>query len=233
MANRYDETSQLLPTTVKNAIGQPPICDLEKVTGRGKLVAFIEFELVKLSKLISVGGNLNDAQVQFISTQLIELFPGESLADFKICFQRGAIGQYGEIFRMDGIVIRKWMEQYLDEKYTIVEEEMKKSPDSSMYKPQEVKTHDEKHSEHLANWLKSVGGTGHKVPGMTDEDTRKYGQEKPVRETITSGYKYFEVRGVQIYAITQEHAEELAAIMIKNKLLIQDGDVLRRSDIST
>ncbi len=213
-----------MPSTVKQAIGQPPICDLVKVTGKASIVLYIQFELIQLSQLISVSGNLTNSQIEFIAVQLVDYFPGESIADFKICFQRGAIGQYGEIFRMDGIVIRKWMEQYLDEKYTIVEEELKKSPDSSMYKPQEVKTHDEKHSEHLANWLKVVGGTGHKVPGMTDEDTRRYGQEKPVRETITSGYKYFDVRGVQIYAITQEHAEELATIMLKNKLLIQDGD---------
>lgn len=218
MADKYDETSQLLPTTVKNAIGQPPICDMEKVTGRGKLVAFIEFELVKLSKLVSVGGNLNNAQVQFIATQLIELFPGESLADFKICFERGCMGQYGEIFRMDGIVIRKWMEQYLEEKYTIIEEELKKSPDS-MYKPSDVKNHDERHSDWLDKWQKEVGGVGQKVPGMSDQDTRKYGQEKPVRSTITSGYKYFPVGDVQIYAITEEHAKELHALMIKNKLL--------------
>lgn len=219
MADNYEGTSNLLPTTVKNAIGQPPICDMEKVIGRGKLVAFIEFELVRLSTLISVGGNLNNAQVQFIATQLIELFPGESLADFKICFQRGAIGQYGEIFRMDGIVIRKWMEQYLEEKYTIVEEELKKSPDS-MYKPQEVKTHDERHSEHIAAWLKAVGDTGHKVPGMTDDEIEKNGKkDPPKRSAYTAGYTYFKVMDVEIFASTQEHAEELHALMVKNKTL--------------
>lgn len=215
----YTEVARLLPSKISLAIKEPPICDVVKVVPKGRLVIFLQAELVKLTERISVGNSINAAQLEFISTQLIEYFPGESLADFKICFERGCMGQYGEIFRMDGIVIRKWMEQYLDEKYTIVEEELKKSPDSSMYKPQEVKTHDEKHSEHLANWLKAVGGTGHKVPGMTDDDVRKYGQEKPVRSTITSGYKYFQVGDVQVYAITQEHAEELHALMIKNKLL--------------
>lgn len=218
MAGNFEGTANLLPTTVKNAVGQPPVCDLEKIMGRGKLVAYIEFELVKLSTLISVGGNLNNAQVQFIATQLIELFPSESLADFKICFQRGAIGQFGEIYRMDGIVVRKWMEQYLEEKYTIVEEELKKSPDS-MYRPEDVKTHDERHSEHLQKWLDSVKGVGNKIPGMSDADVRRFGKEQPERKSYTAGYKYFTVGEHQVYATTQEHAEELYAIMVKNQLI--------------
>ncbi len=136
IAGSFQETSRLLPSTVKNAIGQPPLCDLIKVTGKGPIVRFIEFELIKLSKLVSVGGNLNSAQVEFIATQMVEFFPNESLADFKICFERGCMGQYGEVFRMDGIVLRKWMEQYLDEKYTIVEENLVKEKDN-LYAPSE------------------------------------------------------------------------------------------------
>jgi hypothetical protein len=214
----FKSVSEYLPSTVKQAIGQPPICDMIKVTGKASIVLYIQFELIQLSQLISVNGNLTNAQIEFIAVQLVDYFPGESIADFKICFQRGAIGQYGEIFRMDGIVIRKWMEQYLEEKYTIVEEELKKSPDS-MYKQSEVKTHDERHSDWLDKWQKEVGGVGQKVPGISDQDTRKYGQEKPVRNTITSGYKYFPVGDVQVYAITEEHAKELYALMQKNKLI--------------
>src|SRR5687768_10746280 len=107
-SNNLAGVANILPSTLKNALGQPPICDLERVVGRTQIVRYIEFELVKMSSLISVGGNLNDAQVQFIATQMVEMFPNESLADFKLCFQRGCIGQYGEIYRMDGIVLRQW-----------------------------------------------------------------------------------------------------------------------------
>lgn len=208
----------MMPSTVKNAVGQPPICDLIRITGRAVIVRYIEFELLKLTELISVGGNLNNTQIEFISTQLVEMFPNESIADFKLCFQRGCIGQYGEIFRMDGIVIRQWMEKYLDEKYQVIEEELKKSPDK-MYQPSEVKTHDERHSEWLDKWQKEVGGVGNKVPSMTDQDMRRFGQEKPERNSLTAGYKYFDVNGKGIYATSQEHAEELAGIMAKNKIL--------------
>lgn len=220
LAGNYEGTSNQLPSTVRNAIGQPPVCDLEKIVGRGKLVAFVEFELVKLATLISVSGNMNNHQVEFIATQLIELFPGESLADFKICFQRGAIGQYGEIFRMDGIVIRKWMEQYLEEKYALVEEELKRSPDNSIYQPADVKTHDERHSEWLAKWLKKVGGVGNKIPAMTDEEIKDNGKKEPPKKSAhTAGWAYFKVGEHQIYAGSQEQAEEQYSIMVKNKMI--------------
>jgi hypothetical protein len=232
-AGNYAEAAKLIPSKISLATKEPPLCDLIKIIGRSKIIIFLKLELAKLSERVNVGGNLTASQIEFISTQLVEMFPNESLADFKICFERGAIGQYGEIFRMDGIVIRQWMEKYLDEKYQIIEEELKSEKDNphAPVKPGEYNSNE--HSRRLQQWLDQVQKDLKKVPGMSDKDIRKYGQEKPVRETITSGYKYFSVRGVEIYAITQEHAEELAAIMLKNKLLIQDGDELRRSDLSS
>lgn len=216
----YTEVARLLPSKISLAIKEPPICDVVKVVPKGRLVIFLQAELVNLTERISVGNSINAAQLEFISTQLIDFFPGESLADFKICFERGCMGQYGEIFRMDGIVIRKWMEQYLEEKYTIVEEELKKSPEGSMYKPSEVKSHDERHSDWLDKWQKEVGGIGHKVPGMTDEEIKHNGKkDPPKRSAYTAGYTYFKVLDVEIFASTQEHAEELHALMIKNKTL--------------
>lgn len=201
--------SELLPKKVSQATNEPPLCDVIKITGQGAVVRFVEFELVKMASLISVGNNLNDSQVQFIATQLVEMFPNESLADFKLCFERGCIGQYGEIYRMDGIVLRKWMEQYLDEKYQVIESELMKMKDD------EYKKHtQEPGKDWYKIWLESVG-TGNKVPGMEDKDVLKYGQEKPVRESKTSGYKYFQVRNIQVMALTQEHAEELVRLMIE------------------
>ena len=219
-AGNFKGTSELLPTTVKNAVGQPPICEVEKVTGRGPIVRFVEFELIRLTQLVSVGGNLNNAQVEFISTQLVEMFPNESLADFKLCFERGCIGQYGEIYRMDGIVLRGWMEKYLDEKYQVVEAETKAEQN-------ELNTEADYSGpgyEKFKQWAKELHDGVKKVPGIADRDVRKFGQEKPVRSTITSGYKYFDVRGVKIYAITQEHAEELAERMLKLGLLDEVKD---------
>lgn len=217
-AGDYATAARLMPSKISEAIKQPSLSDLLKIVGKGKIVIFLKLELAKLSDRISVGNNLNGAQLEFISTQLVDYFPGESLADFKICFERGCMGQYGEIYRMDGIVIRKWMEQYLDEKYTIVEEELKKSPES-MYRPEEVKTQDERHTDWLNKWQSAIGGVGNKVPGMSDEEIKRNGQKEPPKKSAaTSGYAYFKVGEHQIYAGSQEQAEEQYKIMVKNRM---------------
>jgi len=212
--------SELLPRKISLATKEPPICDVIKITGNAAVVRFIEFELVKMSALVSVGNNLNDMQVQFIATQLVEMFPNESLVDFKLCFERGCIGQYGEIFRMDGIVLRKWMEQYLGEKYEVIEDELRNAKDNPYELPD--KADEGPGYKAFKEWAKTLQ-MGTKVPGMTDADHRKYGQEKPAKkESTTSGYKYFTVRNVQVYALTQEHAEQLVKLMIERGELLEE-----------
>lgn len=210
IAGSFQETSRLLPSTVKNAIGQPPLCDLIKVTGKGPVVRFIEFELIKLSKLVSVGGNLNSAQVEFIATQMVEFFPNESLADFKICFERGCMGQYGEIFRMDGIVLRKWMEQYLDEKYTIVEENLVKEKDN-LYAPSEPPKETGKGYAEFQEWAKTLQKQTSVRPIFEGDAKREGKEEAPARQSATRGYAYFTVNEGknQILASSQDHANEL------------------------
>lgn len=216
----FKAVSNLLPTKISQATKEPPMSDLIKIVGHGKIVLFVKSELIKMSERINVSGNLSVEQLEFIATQLIELFPNESLADFKLCFERGCIGQYGEIFRMDGIVLRKWMERYLDEKYTVIEEELKKEK-SGEYSDAIPPAEEGPGYRAFKEWAKTLQ-QGSKVPGMTDADHRKYGQEKPIKESKTSGYKYFTVRNIQVYALTQEHAEELVQLMIKRGDLIED-----------
>lgn len=219
---KYKEVSNLLPKTIAGAINEPPISEVMKIVGKGKIVVFLKAELVLLSSRISVSGNITSEQLEFISTQLVEFFPNESLADFKLCFERGCMGQYGEIFRMDGIVLRKWMEQYLDEKYQVVETNLVNERDTLYRKPEPKKEEDQNRDEKAKDWLRiwreevdKVAGV--KSPSMTREDVLKWGQsEPPKKESVTSGYKYFQVKNVQVLALTQEHAEELVQKMIKS-----------------
>jgi len=172
-----------LPSTVRKAIGQPPLSDLIKVAGKGPVVLYVQFELVKMASRVSVGGNLNDGQVQFIATQLVEFFPAESLADFKICFERGCMGQYGEIFRMDGIVLRKWMEQYLEEKYALIDQEWEKE------KGEHKKQIDSENPQQdwYKIWLDSVADKDHKPRlGISDKEIQEEGQVKPKKISYPS-----------------------------------------------
>lgn len=125
------EISERMPKRIEDALDFPVLSDVIAVTDKKLVVKYVHFELIKLAGLLSVGGNLTDNQAAFIAEELVDLFKHETLADFVLCFRRGAIGQYNiqgekDIFRFDGIVLRRWMEKYLDEKYQVIENENKK-----------------------------------------------------------------------------------------------------------
>lgn len=134
----FKEASRLLPRKIELVFDEPKISEVVKVIGEDSVKGQIEFELIKLASLMSVGGNLNRAQIGFISSSLIEQYPNESIADFKICFERGAIGVYGDIQRMDGITIGVWFKKYLDEKYEVLEDKLKNEKDTPWALPTEI-----------------------------------------------------------------------------------------------
>lgn len=143
----------------------------------------IEFELVNLAALMSVGGNLNDAQITFIAEEFVNLYPSESIADFKICFKRGAIGAYGQIQRMDGITLREWMEKYLDEKYKVMEDILMREKEN-IYAPVKLTEQEQKHlidvdlllNEYKAT-LKRFETKG--IRPMSEEEIKQEGQDDP------------------------------------------------------
>lgn len=118
---KLPEANKLLPRAFREVYGYPKIREQIKAIGTAPVKAMIEFQLARLASLMTTGGNLNDDMTDFISAQLIELYPTESIADIRLCFERGAIGRYGQIQRMDGLVVGDWMTQYLEEKYTDLE----------------------------------------------------------------------------------------------------------------
>lgn len=182
MAGKFEEVSKLLPTNIKQALDSPTVNDLVHAIGKVNVCFAVEYELCKMADMINVGGNLTGAQAQFIATQLVEMFPAENLADFKICFQRGAMGQYGDIFRMDGVVIRKWMEQYLDEKYQTVEEKLMKEKDNMYKAPEKTQAPPFNIYE---EFLKIHGKVTDKIPAMTREQILEQGQSEPPRKPST------------------------------------------------
>lgn len=116
---------------------------------------------------------------------------------------------------MDGIVLRTWMEKYLDEKYQVIEDKLMKEKDKTPY--DNIPKSEQGPGFQLAKEYVEKLLAGNKVPGMSEEEIKKNGQkDPPKKQSITSGYKYFDVGGVKILAITQEHAEELARKLIRN-----------------
>jgi len=215
-ARNFKAYSATLPVSIEKAIGQPPVCLVVKATSQESVQLAIEYELIILSRLVSAGGNLNEHSVPFIASQLILQYPNESLADFKLCFQRGASGVYGEIQRLDGVTIGVWMKGYLDEKYAVVERQLMEEKE----RPYEIAPNvvpEEKATDYLKDWLKQVEAIDiKKIKPMTERDIQRLGKEKlpPKSSSYQPNPEYAALRLLEIewmkqmfHPITRERVE--------------------------
>lgn len=187
---KFDFVSLELPRRIEGTFDLPKVREMILATGEQKVRAFVEFELIKLAERINVGGNLTDGQIQFIASQLVETYPNETIGDFKLCFERGSSGQYGKIFKLDGVEVGNWMKVYLDEKYQVLERQLMKEKD-------DFYTYAKQHTDWLKLWEESIKKTDaeggvkttsknihylNQLRGMTPEEVEVKGQEKPKYE---------------------------------------------------
>jgi hypothetical protein len=162
-------------------------------TNEKTVQGFIEFELIKLAERINVSGNLTDGQVEFIASQLLGLYPNETIADFKLCFEGVALGKYvkqEKLFKLDGVEIGYAMGQYLAEKYEVMENELMKEKDSlyDQFKRNMTET------DWLQVWKEAIEKTDktggvktqsqnltylNQIRGMTQSEIEREGKEKP------------------------------------------------------
>jgi hypothetical protein len=177
---KFDRVADLLPKKIEGTFELPKVREMILATSEKNVAGFVEFELIKLAERINVGGNLTPAQIEFIASQLIGMYPNETIADFKICFERGSIGAYGKIFKLDGIEIGGWMRAYLDEKYQVLESELMKGKDD-LYKPVTSAALDPEAHQKWLDKLKEVTRPldDKKIPPLTDKDIKLEGQEQP------------------------------------------------------
>lgn len=181
-----DKVSELMPNTIEQAVKGTPVCVVCQAVEPKKVEAFIAYELIKLASRVNVDQRLNiqEHQVNFIAYQLMQQYKNESLADFSLCFRRGAIGMYGEIFRLDGAVINGWMQKYMNEKYQVIERELIKEKDE--YYKNIVPVNSDR--DWLSEWQKAVSQSEgiRAAEQLTREEVESEGQETPKKENYPS-----------------------------------------------
>lgn len=190
MGKEFSRAAAGMPSKIEKVFDEPKVFELTQAIGEENVCGFIEFELINLAERINCSGNLTSGQVDFIAKQLLGMYPKESLVDFKLCFERGAMGNYGKIFKLDGIEIKNWMDQYLNEKYEVLENQLMKEKDE-LYKPvpqtltEEIK--DQQTKERLAAWLAQIKAIETKaVLPMSEKEVRSEGQERPKKQMYPS-----------------------------------------------
>lgn len=181
--------SEALPDTIQGALGFPTISTLVRQTSKEVVQLALEYELVKVSALVSVGGNLTKAQIPFIASQFMINFPNETVADFKLILTRGATGLYGEIQRLDGVTVGVWTEAYLEDKYKAIEDKLMREKDNNDYyihPPSNAVIPLEEADKYLQEWLKSVDKIKAKtIVPLSDDDMKKEGSERSKKKTTS------------------------------------------------
>lgn len=225
--------SRSLPNRIEDALSFPVLKEVVEVAGRVAVLRFIEFEMIRLAQLVNVGQNLTDFQVSFVAEQLLSCYPNETIADFRLCFQRAAIGRYGDVFRLDPIIIGKWMQMYLEEKYQVAETELMKEKD--VFKNNLVWKHevvpDAKAKEYLKQWEQRVLDSKIEVTsdlkkeqprrgtGYRDTKTPEYyDMRDKIRRAASEFYKdrysfskmqVFQIGDYEVFAESKEDAEQI------------------------
>lgn len=202
----FKALSESMPTSLAQAVDQGlPMVIVSKAAAK-EIIAFIEFELIKLSTMVNIDARLNlqRHQIPMIAESLFEDFKIESMEDISLCLRRGAMGKYSPegIFRLDGAVISQWMGMYLEEKYQAVENSIAKGREQQ----QPTKTEGMKS---LVDLYKAVVGD-HTI----DETYAKANAYE--RYKLDNPWKYYQVENLKIYARSQEHAEKIVQAMIES-----------------
>jgi hypothetical protein len=202
----FKALSDSMPMTVNKAVevGVPMI--LVSKAAEKELIAFIEFELIKLSTMVNIDARLNlqRHQVPLVAMALYEDFKHESMQDIAVCLRRGTMGKYADekgIFRIDGAVISQWMSRYLEEKYEVVENNLAKE-----------KQDPEKKSASVKNFLELYRAVVGDAPlgDSTNAPENSYQRWK-----LDNPRKTFNIRGLEIQARTQDEAERIVQKLIE------------------
>lgn len=128
---QYMPILSAIPKTIQEALQCPPVQELiNNGAQMNDIEACLALEIARIANMLTVGGNIRQGQSLEIAKTLIADFPGESLQDFCLCLRRGIKGAYGDIFRFDILVISEWFKKYLDEKYVVAEEELRREKDN-------------------------------------------------------------------------------------------------------
>jgi len=143
--------------TVKQCLSTPLL--INHKSQESEFIKSIFVIVKRFNDLINVGKKMNENQMIALSADLFERFSSESLEDILLFFKMARQGDFGDIYRLDSIVILSWIEKYFDLKITAREDEMQN--DRNIRERQEndaVKNHvpDEKAIEYLDKLSKQL-----------------------------------------------------------------------------
>lgn len=132
--DNFEALERGIPNSVERIMPAPRISALVKVIGQDRIRKFLSALLVKLIARVNVAHSMDTHQKNFAIDTILERYPNESLADFILCFRRGAQGFYGSSYhQLDTSVIMGWLEDHFTEKAIYLERDNTNSRKAEEY----------------------------------------------------------------------------------------------------
>jgi hypothetical protein len=159
----WDHYISRMPTTIARAIAIGiPMKTLAAHTGN--VQAFLERQLIWLSTLVNLSAqqSLQAHQIEFVATEIYRLWAHKlslSIEDMAVCFRRGSMGQYGEIYRIDGAIINGWLQKYDSERDAEITKQMMEERENMYKLPPKQEEYGDRDK-----WLKILSDEVAKVP---------------------------------------------------------------------
>jgi len=112
-------TPKMIGVTTEKALIQviketkaPSIARLNNYFGQDFTIDYISAGLISLNNFINVGQKLNSEQIREIAVMIYEDYKLFTVADFQFVIRKAKKGHYGDVFRLDGMLILSWMNKH-------------------------------------------------------------------------------------------------------------------------
>jgi hypothetical protein len=146
--------------TIEKCVSAPLL--INQKASEKELIKSIFLIVKRFNDLVNVGKKLNEDQMIALSADLFERFGGESLEDIMLFFKMARSGEFGDLYRLDSIVILSWVNKYLDKKTEafhenrINEENQKIRAENDAVKDHEYSEKSKEKLEELSKMLKTT-----------------------------------------------------------------------------
>lgn len=100
--------------TIEKCVSAPLL--INQKSNESELIKSVFMIVKRFNDLVNVSKKMNEDQMIALSSDLFERFGGESLDDILLFFKMARNGEFGDLYRLDSIVILSWVPKYLDKK---------------------------------------------------------------------------------------------------------------------
>lgn len=100
----------------------PSVATIKKELGLTLARAITVIMITDVCLFFNTGQNMNQDQIADLADILMEEHYWLKIDDFKLCFNNGKKGRYGEVFRIDGGVLLSWIEKYIKDRLNDADE---------------------------------------------------------------------------------------------------------------